>query len=136
MKKENLLSRPRGRLLSYLKLPALNLNTLQYFLLLNSENIVLVKSPLMMSSKDKIKVPFGVFKKGQIPGAVTAINTADLLTYDQGKDFYSAILGKVPGYFGSDDNRGLGAPLIVVDGVPRSGDGLQSADDRSDNCCQ
>lgn len=84
-------------------------------------DVVLVKSQYMMGTKDRIKVPFGVYKKGQIPGEVEAINTSDLLNYDQGKDFYSAILGKIPGYFGSNDNRGLGAPLVVVDGVPRSG---------------
>ena len=84
-------------------------------------NVVLAKSPLMMGSRDKIKVPFSSFKKGQIPAAITAINTSDLLNYNQADDFSSAILGKVPGYFGSNDNRGLGAPLIVVDGVPRSG---------------
>ena len=85
------------------------------------ENVAMEKSSYMMSSKDKIKVPFGVFRKGQIPGAVTAVNSSDLVKYDESKNFSSAILGKIPGYFGSNDNRGLGAPLIVVDGVPRPG---------------
>jgi TonB-linked SusC/RagA family outer membrane protein len=84
-------------------------------------SIVLVKPSPQMGSKDRVELPFGSYKKGQIPGAVTKINPAEMLVYDQGLDFSSAILGRVPGFFGSVDNRGLGAPLIVVDGVPRTG---------------
>jgi TonB-linked SusC/RagA family outer membrane protein len=84
-------------------------------------SVVLTKPSYQMGSKDKVNVPFGTFKKGQIPGAVTTINTDDLLDYDFTRDFSGAILGRVPGFFGSSDNRGLGSPLVVVDGVPRSG---------------
>lgn len=84
-------------------------------------SVVLIKPSLQMGSKDKVDLPFGSFKKRQIPGAVTAINTGDILNYDQGIDLSSLILGRVPGFFGSGDSRGLGAPLVVVDGVPRPG---------------
>jgi TonB-linked SusC/RagA family outer membrane protein len=82
-------------------------------------DIVLIKSKLGSNS---IKIPFGTYKMDQIPAAVASLTTTELLKNDQGKNFYEAIIGRIPGYFGSADNRGLGAPLVVVDGVPRSGD--------------
>lgn len=85
------------------------------------EPVVMIKPSFQMGSKDVVKVPFGSFKKRQIPGAVTAINTDDIVKFDQSIDFSEAILGRIPGFFGSADNRGLGAPLVVVDGVPRTG---------------
>ena len=84
-------------------------------------NVTMIKPAVQLGSKDIVNVPFASFKKRLIPSAVTAINTRDLLAYDQSADFSSAILGRVPGFFGSMDNRGLGSPLVVVDGVPRSG---------------
>src|SRR5450759_4178767 len=44
-------------------------------------SVVLIKPSLQMGSKDKVDLPFGSFKKRQIPGAVTAINTGDILNY-------------------------------------------------------
>jgi TonB-linked SusC/RagA family outer membrane protein len=87
----------------------------------NPEDVVLNKSPFQMSNKDKVDVPFGSFKKRLIPGAVTTLNPADILKYDQSKSFNGVINGRIPGFFGSSDNRGLGSPLVVVDGVPRAG---------------
>ncbi|MDQ1297455.1 MAG: hypothetical protein QG611_1437, partial [Bacteroidota bacterium] len=84
-------------------------------------SIEMIKPPVQMSSKDNVNIPFGSFKKRHIPGAVAAINTRDLLVHDQSEDFRGAIRGSVPGFFGSSNNRGLGAPLVIVDGVPRSG---------------
>ena len=83
-------------------------------------SVVLIKAPFQMGVKDKINVPFWSFRKRQIPGAVTAIDPADLLKYDQSKSFYDALNGRIPGFFGSTDNRGLGSPLVVVDGIPRT----------------
>jgi TonB-linked SusC/RagA family outer membrane protein len=85
------------------------------------ESVIMIKPSFQMGSKDVVKVPFGSFKKRQIPGSVTGINIDDLIKYDQVIDFNTAILGRVPGFFGSSDNRGLGAPLVIVDGVPRAG---------------
>ena len=85
------------------------------------ESVVITKPSVQMGLKDKVNVPFGSFKKRQIPAAVTAFNPDDILNFDLVSDFSAAIRGRVPGFFGSADNRGLGSPLIVVDGVPRSG---------------
>ena len=84
-------------------------------------SIVLTKSPVQMSSKDIVNVPFGSFKKRLIPAAVTAINTKDILNYDQVKNFQDALTGRVPGFFSANCNRSLHNLLVVVDGVPRSG---------------
>jgi TonB-linked SusC/RagA family outer membrane protein len=84
-------------------------------------SVVLTKASIQMSSKDAVRIPFGSFKKRQIPGAVTSFNPDEIIKYDRAKDFQELISGKIPGFFGSADNRGLGAPLVVVDGVPRSG---------------
>jgi hypothetical protein len=73
-------------------------------------NVTMTKPAVQMGSKDIVNVPFASFKKRLIPAAVTAINTNDLLAYDQAADFSGAILGRVPGFFGSMDNRGLGSP--------------------------
>lgn len=84
-------------------------------------NVVLTKAAIQMGSRDMVKIPFGSFKKRQIPAAVTSFNPDEILKYDHAKDFQEIINGRVPGFFGSLDNRGLGTPLVIVDGVPRSG---------------
>lgn len=84
-------------------------------------DVVLTKASTQMTSKDVVKVPFGSFKKRLIPGAVTSFKPDEILKYDHARDFQEIINGKIPGFFGSLDNRGLGAPLVIVDGVPRSG---------------
>jgi TonB-linked SusC/RagA family outer membrane protein len=83
--------------------------------------IVLTAAPFQMTQKDLVKVPFGSFTKRQISSAVTSFKPAEILLYDNPKDFQELINGRVPGFFGMTDNRGLGTPLVVVDGVPRSG---------------
>lgn len=84
-------------------------------------NIILAKAPIQLSSKDLVNVPFGTFKKRYIPGAVASFKPEEILGYDNARDFQELIKGKIPGYFGAMDSRGLGSPLVIVDGVPRSG---------------
>ena len=84
-------------------------------------NVILTKAALQMGSKDVVELPFGSFKKRKIPSAVNSFKPGEILNYDNAKDFQEIIRGRVPGFFGSLDNRGLGAPLVIVDGVPRSG---------------
>jgi TonB-linked SusC/RagA family outer membrane protein len=86
---------------------------------LGLQNIVLVKTPYQMGVKDNVNLPFGQLHKRQIPGSVTTIDPWEILNYDQQGSISGAIYGRVPGFFGSSNNRGLGSPLIVVDGVPR-----------------
>ncbi len=82
-------------------------------------SIELEKSIFQMSEKDKINVPFGQFYKRQVPAAIAAIDTRDLLKSDQQKSFSGAINGRIPGLFGSTNIRQFGNAMIVVDGIPR-----------------
>jgi TonB-linked SusC/RagA family outer membrane protein len=82
------------------------------------ESVVLSKTPFQMGEKDKVYMPFGTFNKRQIPGAVTVLAPREILTYDQ-TDIVGAITGRVPGLFSLSSIRGMGDPLIVVDGIPR-----------------
>jgi len=43
------------------------------------ESVVITKPSVQMGLKDKVNVPFGSFKKRQIPAAVTAFNPDDIL---------------------------------------------------------
>jgi TonB-linked SusC/RagA family outer membrane protein len=82
------------------------------------ENVVLTKAPFQMGEKDMVNMPFGVFNKRRIPGSVTVLAPREILTYDQ-TDIEGALTGRVPGLFGLSNLRGMGEPLIVVDGIPR-----------------
>jgi len=86
---------------------------------LNSVN--LYKAPFHLGKRDEVNVPFGILKKREIAGAVTVLDPKELLKYDQGKSIREAINGRVPGFFGSSDLRGMGSPLYVINGVPREG---------------
>ncbi len=80
--------------------------------------VVLIRAPYQMGEKDKVKMPFGIFTKRSIPGAVTVLTPREILRYDQ-TDIEGALTGRIPGLFGLSNMRGMGAPLIVVDGIPR-----------------
>jgi TonB-linked SusC/RagA family outer membrane protein len=87
------------------------------------ETVVLLKAPYQMGERDKVQMPFGIFNKRQIPGAVTVLSPREILKYDQ-TDFEGALNGRVPGMFGSSSIRGMGDPLVVIDGIPRPGSDL------------
>lgn len=84
-------------------------------------SVELKKAPYQSGKSDEVYVPFGKFKKREIAGAVTVLNTQDILKYDQHKTVRGVINGRVPGFYGSTEVRGLGNPLFVIDGVPRQG---------------
>jgi TonB-dependent SusC/RagA subfamily outer membrane receptor len=46
------------------------------------------------------------------------------MQYDQAGGLSGILRGRVPGLIGTNNIRGNGNPLIVVDGIPRSADGL------------
>ncbi len=90
------------------------------------KSIVLTKAPYQMGGKDKVYMPFGTFNKRQIPGAVTVLSPREILTYDQ-TDIEGAIIGRVPGLYSISNIRGMGDPLIVVDGIPSARCGFKSS---------
>lgn len=81
--------------------------------------VKLEKAPYQMGGKNKVNLPFGQFDQRLIPGAVAALDVREILKYDQQKSFSGIINGRIPGLFGSNNFRQYGAPLIVVDGIPR-----------------
>lgn len=80
----------------------------------------LKKNILFSGEADKVYIPFGQITKRQVVGATTVINPEELLRMDNQQDVLTALRGRVPGLFGTKSIRGLGEPLIVVDGIPRS----------------
>lgn len=82
------------------------------------ESMTLVVAPFQTGEKDKVFVPFGSLNKRQTTGAVTALSPREILKYDQ-TGISGAINGRVPGMFSPSNIRGMGDPLIVVDGIPR-----------------
>jgi TonB-linked SusC/RagA family outer membrane protein len=85
---------------------------------------VLVKKPFLMSEKDVVNIPFGVLKKRQTVGSLTVLDPKAILNYDQQNNIFGALAGRVPGMYGSSLIRGNSSPMIIVDGMPRSAEGL------------
>jgi TonB-linked SusC/RagA family outer membrane protein len=87
-------------------------------------DVVLIKMPYLMGEKDRVHVPFGTLKARQIAGSVTVIDPDEILEYDQVGGYMGALNGRVAGMYGSNNIRGNGNPLVVVDGIPRAADDL------------
>jgi len=77
-----------------------------------------------------VVVGYGTQKKASLTGAISTISTEELTTVTT-SDLRTAMVGKLPGlrvmqrggepgsYDSAMDIRGWGAPLVIVDGVPR-----------------
>jgi TonB-linked SusC/RagA family outer membrane protein len=77
-----------------------------------------------------VVIGYGTVKKNTLTGAVSSIGSTDLMKTKSG-NIQNALVGRLPGVmlnqrssqpgtFNSDFNiRGMGTPLVVVDGVPR-----------------
>ncbi len=84
-----------------------------------TEDIQLILMDYQLSEQDMVHLPFRTIKRRNITGAVTVIDPTEILRYDANQDIYAAINGRVPGMFGNQNVYGMGAALIVVDGIPR-----------------
>ncbi|MBB5268984.1 SusC/RagA family TonB-linked outer membrane protein [Algibacter amylolyticus] len=80
-------------------------------------NITLVKSPFLASKEDLIQMGVATKYKRDIVGAVSSINTQDRLTYDNTQFVRDYINGLMLGVRGSDNIRGIGDAIFVIDGV-------------------
>ena len=97
--------------------------------------IVLQEDALML--EETVVVGYGVQKKATLTGAVSAVRNSDIIT-TKNEDVQNMLAGKVPGlrvkqnssepgsFNTSMDIRGFGAPLVIIDGVPR--DNMQRLD--------
>lgn len=80
-------------------------------------NITLEKSPFLASEDDEIKMGVITKDRRDIIGAVSSINTKDRLTYDNTQFVRDYISGLMLGVRGSENVRGLGNAIFVIDGV-------------------
>lgn len=76
-------------------------------------------SLFLHGEKDVVNVAFGKAKRGDIVNAVSVLNPADILKYDNIQSISEALSGRVPGLLGSSNIRGIGSALFIVDGLPR-----------------
>ena len=96
-------------------------NKSEYYVTLASDNIVM---------DELVVVGYGVQKKQTLTGAVSAVTTKDIVS-TKNENLQNMLTGKVaglrvvqnssePGAFATNmDIRGLGNPLVVIDGIPR-----------------
>lgn len=86
---------------------------------LELSEIILEKQGYQLGDNDMVNLPFRTIKRRNIAGAVTVLNSSEILKYDANQDVYSAINGRIPGMFGNQNVYGMGSALLVVDGIPR-----------------
>ncbi|WP_173300714.1 SusC/RagA family TonB-linked outer membrane protein [Winogradskyella litoriviva] len=80
-------------------------------------NITMKKSLLLASEDDEIKMGVATKYRRDIVGAVSSIKTKNRLTYDNTQWVRDYINGLMLGVRGSDNIRGLGSAIFVIDGV-------------------
>ncbi|MGV8094974.1 MAG: TonB-dependent receptor plug domain-containing protein [Mangrovibacterium sp.] len=84
-----------------------------------SDPIILKKSTFLMGNDHTVHIAFGQVKEKELVNAVSFVNPKDIIRYDNSQYLYDAIRSRVPGLFGSNNIRGIGAALFIVDGFPR-----------------
>lgn len=97
-------------------------------------NVTLKPDVQMMD--EVVVVGYGVQRRGSITGAVSAIK-GDAIVKTNNENPQNMLTGKIPGvrvwqrssepgtYSNNFDVRGLGSPLVVIDGVPRTVEDFQ-----------
>lgn len=87
--------------------------------------------PSLQQLNDVVVVGYGKQKKGALTSAVSSISGAEIVT-TKNENILNTLTGKIPGlrvvqntsepgsFNTSFDIRGMGSPLIVIDGIPRS----------------
>lgn len=83
------------------------------------DKIVLTAVPFLMEERDRISIAFGEIKKGETVGASYSIDPTEFFSYDNMRNLSGSLNGRVPGMLGGSNIRGIGAPLFLVDGLPR-----------------
>jgi TonB-linked SusC/RagA family outer membrane protein len=79
--------------------------------------VTLNKSELLASEDDLIKMGISKKYKREMTGAVSTISPKNHLTYDYIQSVRGYIQGRLLGVQGTDNIRGLGNALFVIDGV-------------------
>ncbi len=87
--------------------------------------------PDIQSLSEVVVIGYGTQEKATLTGAVSSIKGADIVT-TKNENVQNMLTGKIPGvrvtqrtaepgsFNNSFDIRGMGTPLIIIDGIPRS----------------
>jgi len=107
---------------------------------LNSQSVIDVQlAPASKELQEVVVVGYGVQKKATLTGAVSAVKREDIIT-TKNENVQNMLTGKIsgvritqktsePGAFNNNfDIRGMGTPLVVIDGVQRDVQTLQRLD--------
>jgi len=81
--------------------------------------VSLKATPYLMGENDNVKIAFGTVKRWALLGDVSVIEPDDISNYDNTQYVPDALTGRIPGMFGSNNIRGLGDAMVVLDGIPR-----------------
>ena len=80
--------------------------------------ISMKSTPYMMGEKDVVSVAFGKAKRREL-GFTSVVEPDDISAYDNTQYVPDALTGRIAGMFGSNNIRGLGNAMVVLDGIPR-----------------
>ncbi len=72
-----------------------------------------------LTGKSIVNIAFNKTKRNNIVGAVNVLDAVEIMEYDRNYSLSNALIGKIPGLMGSNNNRGIGDFLFLVDGIPR-----------------
>lgn len=84
----------------------------------------LTPTPLLEGEKDGVNIAFDKTLQKHTINAVSVISPEEIQEYDNIKSLGEALSGRVLGMYGGSNVRGMGGPLYVVDGLPRSIDNV------------
>ncbi|NPA35837.1 MAG: SusC/RagA family TonB-linked outer membrane protein [Chlorobi bacterium] len=81
------------------------------------KKIVLKHSEFQAGSKDVVNFVFNKEKQIDVASTITVIDPEELLKYDNQQRVMVALRGRVPGLYGTNNVNGLGAAVVIVDGM-------------------
>ncbi len=90
----------------------------------DQKQLQLIASPLLEGMRDSVYIAFNKITKREVTNAISVINPNELRRFDNIESISQALSGRVLGMLGGGNIRGIGAPLYVVDGLPRNIDNL------------
>lgn len=82
--------------------------------------ITMNKAAFLMEDRNIVNIAFGQVKAKEVIGAVSTLDPKEMKKYDDTQSVSDAMNQNITGLLGNNNIRGLGTPLIVVDGIPRN----------------
>lgn len=91
----------------------------------DQKQLQLTASPLLEGMRDSVYTAFNKISKREVTSSISVIKADELRRYDNTESISQALSGRITGMLGGGNIRGIGEPLYVVDGLPRSIDNLR-----------